>query len=102
MRKVIRTETRVTFRSGTVTRQGTSTYVARRVMKMVSRPFALPSLELPLIRKGCVGSRYRKKRKPLKGNLNTSCGNGSYYPANFVNEHMDPQQTDNVPLGRAV
>lgn len=99
VREVMRTETRVTFRSGTVTRHGTSTCVVRRVMKMVSRPFALPSLELPLIRNGCVGSRCRKKGKPLKGNLNTSCGNSSYYPANFVNEHMDLQQPDNVPLG---
>lgn len=56
----LQTARRVTFRSGTVTRQGTVRWVEERFIKMVSRLFPLPWPESPLLRKGCSGSGWRK------------------------------------------
>lgn len=56
----LQTACRVTFRSGTVTRQGTVRWEEECFIKMVSRLFLLPWPESPLPRKGCSGSGWRK------------------------------------------
>lgn len=62
---------RVTFRSGTVTRHGTRTWVDVRVIKIVSSLLLLPSPELSLLRKGCSGSGGRNKRGSSKQTILT-------------------------------
>lgn len=58
---VLPTACRVTFRSGTVTRQGTVRCVDERVIKMVSRLLPLAWLESAPLRKGRSGSGWSNK-----------------------------------------
>lgn len=57
----LQTACRVTFRSGTVTRQGTVRCEDERVIRRVSRLLPLAWRDSPLLRKGCSGSGWRDK-----------------------------------------